>query len=128
MTKKVLIAEDQPDSRKLLADIVSRFRPYGVEVVLAQNGSEALEQARKEHPTLILLDVMMPGVNGLEVCRQLKADPELKHTYVIVVSAKAQPEDRREAALAGADEYLTKPFDINAVVERVQSALGVTLI
>ena len=128
MPKKVLIAEDQPDSRQLMADIISRFRPYGVETITAANGSEALEMARKEKPALILLDMMMPGMSGLEVCQQIKTDPDLKATRVIVVSARVQPEDRRQAAEAGADEYLTKPFDINAMVERVQVALGVTLL
>lgn len=128
MIKKVLIAEDQPDSRRLLADILERFHPFGVETVIAHNGTEALEMAQKEQPDLILLDIMMPGMNGFEVCRHVKADPELAKAYIIMVSAKIQTEDRKEAALAGADEYLTKPYDVNAVIERVQAALGVTLL
>lgn len=128
MPRKVLIAEDQPDLSQLLVDIVGRLRPYGVETVTARNGTEALDLARKEHPSLVLLDMMMPGMNGLEVCRQIKTDPDLKSMRVIMVSARVQPEDRVQAAEAGADEYLTKPFDINAMLERVQMALGVTLI
>jgi len=128
MPKKVLIAEDQPDSRRLLADILTRFHPFGVETIVAHNGTEALEMARKERPDLILLDIMMPGMNGFEVCRSVKSDPELASAYIIMVSAKIQPEDRKEAAMAGADEYLTKPYDVNAVIERVQAALGVTLL
>lgn len=128
MIKKVLIAEDQPDSRRLLADILERFHPFGVETVVAHNGTEALAKAQAEQPDLILLDIMMPGMNGFEVCRAVKADPQLAKAYIIMVSAKIQTEDRKEAALAGADEYLTKPYDVNAVIERVQSALGVTLL
>lgn len=128
MIKKVLIAEDQPDSRRLLADIMARFHPFGVETVLAHNGTEALAMAQKEQPDLILLDIMMPGMNGFEVCRHVKSDPELAKAYIIMVSAKIQTEDRKEAALAGADEYLTKPYDVNAVIERVSAALGVTLL
>ena len=128
MPKKVLIAEDQPDSRQLLVDIVSRFRPYGVEPITAASGSEALELARKEKPALILLDMMMPGVSGLEVCRQVKADPDLKSARVIVVSARVQPEDRRQAAEAGADEYVTKPYDIRHIRERVQKILGIEMV
>jgi CheY-like chemotaxis protein len=128
MIKKVLIAEDQPDSRRLLADILERFHPFGVQTLIAHNGTEALELAQKEQPDLILLDIMMPGLNGFEVCRSVKSDPELSKAYIIMVSAKIQTEDRKEAAMAGADEYLTKPYDVNAVIERVQAALGVTLL
>ncbi len=128
MIKKVLIAEDQPDSRKLLADILGRFHPFGVETFTAHNGTEALALAQKEQPDLILLDIMMPGMDGFEVCRQVKGDPALAKAYIIMVSAKIQVEDRKEAARAGADEYLTKPYDVNAVIERVQAALGVTLL
>lgn len=125
MTKKVLIAEDQPDARRLLEDILERFRPYGVKTLIARNGTEALAIAQNDKPDLILLDIMMPGLSGIEVCQKVKADPVLKSIYIIMISAKFQKEDRREAAMMGADEYLTKPFDINAVVERVQHALGI---
>lgn len=127
MTKKVLIAEDQPDSRRLLEDILERFQPHGVNVLIAVDGDEAYETAKKEQPNLILLDIMMPRKSGLEVCKLLKDDPAYKDMYIIIVSAKFQIEDRRAAANAGADEYISKPYDISLIVERVQSVLGITL-
>lgn len=126
MAKKILIAEDQPDSRQLLEDILERFHPYGVVVLTARDGIEAYEIARKAHPDLILLDVMMPGMTGFEVCERLKTDEDYKDIYIIMVSAKTQPEDRTTAAIAGADEYVTKPYDMGLIIERVQIVLNVT--
>jgi two-component system cell cycle response regulator len=123
--KKILIAEDQPDSRQLLEDILERFHPYGVMVLTARDGIEAFEIAQSAKPDLILLDIMMPGMSGYEVCEKLKANPDTEHTYIIMVSAKTQPEDRKQAAMVGADEYVTKPFDMGLIIERVQSVLGV---
>jgi two-component system cell cycle response regulator len=125
MGKKVLIAEDQPDSLQLLEDILEAFHPYGVRVFMARDGKEALEIATREEVDLALLDIMMPEMSGIDICRTIKSDPEMAHCYVIMVSAKVGKEDRRQAALAGADEYLTKPFDILHVLERVGSALNV---
>jgi len=128
MLKKILVADDQPDGRRLLQDILARFNAYGVETLIARDGAEAVAITEKEKPDLILLDIMMPGLNGFEVCRKVKGNPELANTYIIIVSAKIQQEDRKEAALAGADEYLTKPYDVNAIIERAQKVLGVSLI
>jgi two-component system, OmpR family, alkaline phosphatase synthesis response regulator PhoP len=128
MSKKVLIAEDQPDSRRLLQDILEYLSIYGVETLIATDGKEALDAIRTHKPDLVLLDVMMPNMSGFEVCEQVKKDPALAKTYIIIVSAKIQPDDRRQAATIGADEYLTKPYDVNAVIQRVQHALGITRI
>ena len=125
MTKKVLIAEDQPDSRQLLADIMEHFQPYGVSVFVARDGTEAYDIALKERPNLILLDIMMPGMSGYDICKRIKEDPEMSDTYIIVISARFQPEDRTQAALAGADEYVTKPYDVSLIMERVQSVLDI---
>jgi len=124
MNKKILIAEDNPDNRQLLEDVVDRFRAYGVTILSADNGAVAYEIALRERPDVILLDLMMPGMDGFELCERIKRDATLINTYIIVVSAKAQVEDRRRAALAGVDEYLTKPFDARTVIERVQKVLG----
>ena len=125
MSKSVLIAEDQPDSRQLLEDILESFHPYGVRVFTARDGNEAYEIAVREIPDVVLLDIMMPGMDGYEICSKLKSDPETESVYVIMVSAKVQPEDRRRAAVAGADEYVTKPFDVSHILERVGTALHV---
>ena len=127
MSKKVLIADDQPDSRRLLQDILARFTMVGVETIVARDGREAMSLAEQHKPDLILLDVMMPHHDGFEVCKWVKHHPDLANSYVIMVLAKIQPEDRKAAALAGADEYLTKPYDANAVIERMQKVLGVQL-
>lgn len=121
-----MIAEDNADSRQLLTDVVDRFRAYGVSIFTARDGEEAWQIAQAEKPDVILLDIMMPKMNGYEVCELIKADPQMKDsTYVIMVSAKIQQEDRKKAALLGVDEYVTKPFDISLILERVQAALGI---
>jgi CheY-like chemotaxis protein len=125
MGKKVLIAEDQPDSLQLLEDLLEAFHPYGVRVFTARDGKEALEIATREQVDLVLLDIMMPGLSGIDICKAIKDDPEMADCYVIMVSAKTEQEDRRQAALAGADEYVTKPFDVLHVLERVGLALDV---
>lgn len=127
MTKKILIAEDQPDSRQLLEDILERFEAFGVVILTARDGLEAWEIAQKHTPNLILLDIMMPGMNGYEVCQKVKAHPEMQNTYIIMVSAKTQADDRKQAAMAGADEYVTKPFDLRLILERVQAVLDVKM-
>lgn len=123
MTKKILIADDNPTNRELLQDILERFKPWGLEILNAENGAQAFELAKQEKPELILLDIMMPDMSGYEVSKKIKDDPELAAVYIIMVSAKTQQEDRKQAAHAGADEYITKPFDIRLVRERVQSIL-----
>jgi two-component system, OmpR family, alkaline phosphatase synthesis response regulator PhoP len=123
MTKKILIADDNPTNRELLQDILERFKPWGLEILNAENGAQALDLAKQEKPQLILLDIMMPDMSGYEVSQKIKDDPELSEVYIIMVSAKTQQEDRKQAAHAGADEYITKPFDIRLVRERVQSIL-----
>jgi CheY-like chemotaxis protein len=128
MNKKVLVADDQPDSRRLLQDILAKFSTFGVQTFVARNGNEATHIAEKEIPDLLLLDIMMPGMDGFEVCKRVKSNPQLAKTYIIMVSAKIQQEDRKAAALAGADEYLTKPYDVNAVIERVEKVLGINLL
>ena len=128
MPKKVLIAEDQPDSRRLLEDILTAFQPYGVITLIARDGNEAYDIAVREKPELILLDVMMPGISGIDVCKKVKSHPDLMNTYVIMVSARIQQEDRTEAAMAGADEYMTKPYEVSMMMERIQMVLGVNLL
>jgi len=123
--KKVLIAEDRPDTMQLLRDILESFEPRGVTVLTTHNGEEALTLARAEKPDLVLLDVMMPGMDGFEVCRQIKTDPTLTRTYVILITARIQRKDRETGALVGADEYVTKPFDVQFVMERIQAVLGI---
>ncbi|NDJ53850.1 MAG: response regulator [Chloroflexi bacterium] len=127
MSKTILIADDQADSRQLLNDILDRFRPYGVTVHVASDGRQAYEMAQAVWPDLILLDIMMPEMSGYEVCEKLKSEAEAKAPYIIMVSAKFQRADRTKAALVGADEFINKPYDIKLVLERVQAVLDITL-
>ena len=113
--KKVLIVEDHVDIRKLLR-MTMEFEEF--EIHEAANGDVGLQMARDVLPDIVLLDIMMPGaLSGLEVCRCIKANPAMKHTKVIMLTARGQAEDRRDGAKAGADEYLVKPFSTLQVLD-----------
>ena len=119
---RLLVADDNP----LNVDILrTRLATQGYEVLSAGDGEAALSLARALHPDLILLDVMMPGLDGLEVCRRLKTDPTLPFMPIILVTAKADSRDVVAGLDAGADEYLTKPVDQAALVSRVKSMLRI---
>jgi two-component system cell cycle response regulator len=128
MPKKILIADDNTFNRELLEDALKRFKSYGVEIISTENGPKTFETAKTEKPDLILLDIMMPGMSGYEICEKLKADPDTKSMYIIMVSAKTQQEDRMQAAKVGADEYVSKPYDIRLIRERVQKVLGIEMV
>src|SRR2546429_1246589 len=98
MTKKVLIVDDENNVRRLVAATLSGG---DYEVLQARDGKEALELVRREHPAVVLLDIQMPVIDGVEVCRQIKADPKLKETVVVMLTAQAQMEARRRATAAG---------------------------
>jgi len=118
----VLIADDNAMNLDILQ---ARLTAHGYEILTAADGPAALSLAREKHPDLILLDVMMPGLDGLEVCRRLKGDPSLPFTPLIMVTARADSRDVVSGLEAGADEYLTKPVDQAALVARVKSMLRV---
>lgn len=107
MPKKVLVCDDEPYIVESVSYVV---RKAGFEVVVAEDGEEALEMGRKEKPDLIFLDIMMPKVTGYEVCRQLKEDPSTRGAYIVMLTARGQEEDERKALDMGADEFMTKPF------------------
>jgi DNA-binding response OmpR family regulator len=94
------------------------------EIIEACEGGEALEMARQYHPDLVLLDVMLPDVSGLEVCRKLKEDPSLASTTIVMLTARAQMSDLGDAEGAGADGYFTKPFSPIALTRKVEAILG----
>ena len=127
MAKTVLIVDDEPHIRMLLEQTLDELVDEGVDVLMATNGGEALESIRSERPDLVLLDVMMPVMNGFEVCKTVKSDPELSATYVIMLTAKGQELDRATGEEVGADVYMTKPFDPDDVLERVARVLQVQL-
>jgi len=117
---KILIAEDERDIRELVS-LSLQFGGYTV--VQAANGAEAVEQAQKELPDLILMDVRMPKMTGYDACRRIKAIPELRDIPVVFVSAKGQESEIRTGLEAGAEEYILKPFAPDELVKQVQSVL-----
>ena len=96
----------------------------GYEVVTALDGEQALEKARSEKPDLIVLDIMMPKLDGYETCKRLKADPATKDVPVILLSAKGRNVDQKVGFEVGADDYITKPFSPRKLVERINAILG----
>lgn len=117
---KILIVDDEAD---LVAILEDRFEALGFEVLTARNGAEALERAA-ERPDIVVLDLMMPELNGFQVCRRIKDDPELASTPVIMLTAKDTEADRFWGAEVGADLYLAKPADPAAVVQHVERLLA----
>ena len=96
----------------------------GYEVITALDGEQALEKARADKPDLIVLDIMMPKLDGYETCKRLKADPETKDVPVILLSAKGRNVDQKVGFEVGADDYITKPFSPRKLVERINAILG----
>ncbi len=118
---KVLVVDDDPVIVKLLQ---VNFEMEGYTVVTANDGVEGLERAREERPDIVLLDIMMPRMDGLEVTRALKGDDATKSIPIILLSAKAQSSDVQAGREMGADDYLTKPFDPLELLDRVSELLG----
>jgi class 3 adenylate cyclase len=119
---RILVVDDNPANLEILE---ARLARQGYEVITAKDGDEALITARAHTPDLILLDIMMPGKDGIQVCRELKADASLPFMPVILVTAKADPDDIVAGLDAGGDEYITKPVDHAALVARVRSILRI---
>jgi adenylate cyclase len=119
---RILVVEDDQASRGVLVD---RLAAHGYELLQAATAEEALSIARGERPDLILLDVVLPGKDGLEVCRELKADATLPFTPVILVTGRSETRDVVAGLEAGGDEYLTKPVDPSALLARVESMLRI---
>ena len=117
---KVLVVDDDPQVLKLLR---VNFELEGFDVLSATNGEEALEMVGKDTPDVVVCDVMMPGIDGLEVVRRLRAQPDTAALPLVVVSAKAQRADIRAGLKLGADEYVTKPFDPAELIATVQRLL-----
>ena len=118
---KILIAEDEPDIRELVA-FTLRFA--GHEVTATSNGEEALQQATRIIPDIIIMDVRMPKMTGYDACRAMKADAVLKEIPVVFLSAKGQENEIQAGMEAGAEEYLLKPFAPDQLVERVKYILA----
>ncbi len=119
--KKILVVEDDPSFQRYLDFL---FNKEGYQVVLASNGMEGLRKARQEHPDLVVLDVMLPGLDGFEVCHRLRADPVIGKTPVLMMSAKGQDADRVSAARVGANIFFSKPVERTVLLSTVRDLLG----
>ena len=117
---KILIVDDERALRIGLARCVNA---EGFEHIEASDGNEALKLASEHMPGLVILDVMMRGMSGLEVCRKVRQDKEMKEIKVIMLSARGQQKEREEGLEAGADYYITKPFDYRELIKHIKSLL-----
>ena len=120
MAYKILVVDDEPTIVRLMEFILAR---QGHDMIVAVNGEEALHKIRTQQPDLVLLDIMMPRIDGYEVAQQLRADPATAALPIIMLSAKAQEEDIRRGVEVGVDEYVTKPFSPEHLVHVVSEYL-----
>ena len=117
----VLVVDDEPYILKSMAFVLKKGN---YEVIEATNGEEALEIMRKHKPGLVFLDVMMPKKSGYEVVQEVRKDPELKDTHMVLLTAKGQDSDRDEGLRAGANDFMTKPFSPSKILEKAKELLG----
>lgn len=125
MTGLILVVDDVPANVKLLE---AKLTKEYYDVITAKDGFEAIEQTKAKKPDLILLDVMMPGIDGFETCRRLKEDPEVSHIPVVMVTALSDPSDRVAGLEAGADDFITKPINDTALFARVRSLVRIKVL
>lgn len=116
---KILIVDDEPSIREFLAQILSEH----YQILFAKNGTEALEVAKSKVPTIILLDILMPGKNGIQTCRDIRNDPTTKSIPVIMLTALNDTDQRTQAFISGADDYVSKPFTPDELVARIESKI-----
>lgn len=121
MPKKIFIIDDEMD---LVETLSFRLKASGYDVDSASNGKTGLEKIEVEKPDLILLDLMMPGIDGYEVCKRLKDNKDLKKIPVIMLTAKGQDSDVDLGKSMGADDYITKPFEASELMEKIKNFLS----
>ena len=121
MNKKILIVDDEPN---IVMSLEYAFKKKDFDVFIARDGTEALEIAEKETPDLILLDIMMPEMDGYETLKRVRNNKELQHTKVVFLSAKGKEEDIEKGLKMGADSYMTKPFSIKKIISDIEGLLG----
>jgi DNA-binding response OmpR family regulator len=124
MDKKILIVDDEAHIRMLIGQTLEELEDDGVEFLTADNGMSALELIQSEKPNLVFLDVMMPKMNGMDVCQKVKKELALNDVYIILLTAKGQELDRQRGKEVGADVYMTKPFDPEALLSKAKQVLN----
>lgn len=117
---KILIADDNENIREALTYLLE---DEGYTLSLAKDGAETLRKVREVSPDILFLDIMMPEINGYDVCRTIKNDPDLKKTYIIMLTAKGQADEQERGKKAGADEYVVKPFSPMEVLAKIKNIL-----
>lgn len=125
MQHKILIVDDEAHIRMLIEQTLEELEDEGVEFLTAENGEIALEIIREENPQLVFLDVMMPKMNGMEVCRRVKKELGLENIFIVLLTAKGQEADRQKGLDVGADVYMTKPFDPEVLLDKARKVLGI---
>ncbi len=125
MDKKILIVDDEAHIRMLIGQTLEELEDEGVEFLTADNGQTALELIQSEKPNVVFLDVMMPKMNGMEVCRKVKQELGLTDVFIIILTAKGQELDKQKGQEVGADVYLTKPFDPEVLLNKAKEVLGI---
>jgi len=124
MEPKVLIVDDEAHIRLLIEQTLEDLEDEGVELLVASDGEEALDIIQAERPRLVFLDVMMPRMNGFEVCRTVKREWGLQDVTIVMLTAKGQESDRQQGEAVGADTYMTKPFDPDELLALTEQVLG----
>jgi len=119
---KILVVDDETINLEIINEILSFESEH--EVITTTSGAHCLELMKETHPDLVLLDIMMDGIDGLEVCRQIKSNPEFSDVYIILVSAKALPNETQEGYDVGANRYLTKPFAEKELLDLIDEQFG----
>jgi len=127
MQKKIVIIDDEAPIRLLLEQTLEDYEDLGVQIFTAANGQEGLDVIRQHQPALIFLDVMIPQIDGFEVCEKVKKDKTLRDAFVVLLTAKGQEFDKQKGIAKGADKYLTKPFDPDMIVKLTGKILDISL-
>ena len=120
MPQKILIVDDEPN---IVIPLQFLMEQNGYNILVAQSGEEALEMISKEKPDLVLLDIMLPGVDGFEVCEIVRLNPEWRNIKIIFLTAKGRDVDIAKGMVLGADEYITKPFSNQQIIDAVTKLL-----
>jgi two-component system alkaline phosphatase synthesis response regulator PhoP len=125
MPQKILIVDDESHIRMLINQTLEELEDEGVEFFSADNGEAALKLIQDEKPNLVFLDVMMPKMNGMEVCRRVKKELQFNEVFIVLLTAKGQEMDRQRGQEVGADVYMTKPFDPETILNKAKQVLGI---
>ena len=120
----ILIVDDEAHLRSLIQQTLEELEDEGVELITASNGEEAIAKIEELRPNLVFLDVMMPKLSGFDVCRRAKHDLGLADVHIVLLTAKGQEFDRQKGVEVGADLYMTKPFDPDALLDKAREVLG----